>query len=472
MFAEFARYDIVRFLDDYLVDPAWGIPDPEDFYPGVLDYYRLDEYGDQLVALQPGRSIELMYYNADLLADAGIAVPATWDEFEQAAGLLTTVGVSGTIPTANHARFIPWLWSRGGEILSEDSNHARFHERPGIDSLLLFQHLLEDGYARLPLWGYEEQQAFGEGEVALTFASSSSLPYYRDSMEAGANDDWGVARVPALSGHEVTDMYGIGLGVLHESEEKDLAAWLFIRWLAETEQTARWSVATDRFPVRISAEAHISMTQKLAEDAQYAQAHALQPLGRVVPSIRATLAVRNAIQDAMAAVLENGADVTDTLQIAADRVDAILARWGPDSQPIPPGGGTLVYTNTQGLTATVAVPAGGMAVTETISYVPLNNLPTQGLAFALVPHLDLGQPATISIHYRESDIVGMDESDLGLYSYDWSSGSWIEAVPCGGYVRDPESNRLSATVCSFFEYALIDKPHSVYLPLMLISRAP
>ena len=62
-FADFARYGRVRFLDDYIGDPLIGIADTEDFYPGVLDYYNLAEYGGQTAGLQSGRSLLLMYYS-------------------------------------------------------------------------------------------------------------------------------------------------------------------------------------------------------------------------------------------------------------------------------------------------------------------------------------------------------------------------------------------------------------------------
>ena len=45
-FADFARYGRVRFLDDYIDDPEIGIQETADFYPDVLDYYRLGEYGN------------------------------------------------------------------------------------------------------------------------------------------------------------------------------------------------------------------------------------------------------------------------------------------------------------------------------------------------------------------------------------------------------------------------------------------
>jgi hypothetical protein len=51
-----------------------------------------------------------------------------------------------------------------------------------------------------------------------------------------------------------------------------------------------------------------------------------------------------------------------------------------------------------------------------------------------VPNLTF-KPVTITIHYRPEDVVGMNEEALKLYGYNWSSGSWIEAEPCGGSDR-------------------------------------
>jgi multiple sugar transport system substrate-binding protein len=468
-FADFARYGQVRFLDDYFNDPTIGITDTADFYAGVLDYYRLGEYGDQLVGLQSGRSIEIMFYNADLLANEGLTIPATWEAFETACISMTSETVSGTIVGTDTSRFATWLWSRGGELLSADLNTARFDEQPGIDSLQFFQDLIQAGYARLPAVPYEELGAFGSGQVGFTFGSSSGIPFYRDSMENGANNAWGVAPVPSVPGSEVVDSYGAGQGILHHNEVSDRASWLFIKWLAEREQTARWAAISSYFPVRASAATHISMTIKMAEDPQYAQAFNLLSLGRSEPGIRGYDAIRGMINDAVVDTLQNGADVTATLQAAASQADALLATSGPDSMVIPPTGGTLTYSNTQGVSATVQFPDGALVVTETVSYVPLSDLPTDGLAFALVPNLTFSQPVTITLHYRDEDIIGMDENSLKLYNYDWSLNAWVDADPCGGYVRESDANMLQAAVCHFSDYGAMDWAYKIFLPLAVKS---
>jgi hypothetical protein len=391
-------------------------------------------------------------------------VPTTWEAFETACISITSETVSGTIPSVGASHFATWLWSRGGELLSDDLNDARFDEQPGIDSLLLFQTLIDNDYARLPRGTYEELGAFGNGQTGFTFSSSSVIPYYRDAMAGGANAAWGVTHVPSVPGNAVVSSYGAGQGILHHTEPEDRAAWLFTKWLSDRDQTARWAARSGYFPVRISAASHVSMTEILANDPQYAQAFALLPLGRNEPQIRGYNAARNSIDEAMTDILQYGADVTATLHLAADEVDAILDASGPDSAIIPPMGGTLAYSNTQGISVTIQFPAGALAVTETVSYVPLDDLPTDGLAFALVPNLSFSQAVTITLHYRDADIVGMDENDLRLYNYDWSNNSWVDADPGGGYVRDIDNNILQTWLYHFSDYALIDRPFRIYLP--------
>jgi maltose-binding protein MalE len=443
-----------------------GITDPEDFYPGIFDYYSLAEYGGQTAGLQNGRSIELMFYNADILTSAGISVPKTWEAYQSACISVTSGTVTGTALSLDTSRFVTWLWSRGGELLSADARHARFHQQPGIDSLAFFQAQIQDGYAWIPEGAFNDQLAFTNGETAFTFGSSAGIPYYRSAMDDGAGQAWGVARSPAVPGNEVVDFYGAGMGIISHSEEENRAAWLFLKWLTDSDQTARWAARSGYFPVRLSALEHISITQKLADDPQYAQAFDLQPLGKSEPGVQRYEAIRSVIVDALWQILDGGAEVTSTLQAAADQTDAILAT-NPSSSEITPAGGTVIYTDTQGLVATVEIPASVLAVTETISYVPLDDLPTDGLAFALLPDLIFSHPVTITLQYRDEDVVGMDEGALILYNYDWSTNSWVDADPCGGYLRDPENNILQARVCHFSDYAVFDWVSKNFLPSII-----
>ena len=115
---------------------------------------------------------------------------------------------------------------------------------------------------------------------------------------------------------------------------------------------------------------------------------------------------------------------------------------------------------------TVEFAPGTVSVTQTVSYVPLDDLPTDGLAFALLPSMSFNRPVTVTIHYSDADVIGMDEESLKLYLYDWADLTWVDADPCGGYLGDPANNILQAAVCHFSDYALLDRPFRIYLPLI------
>ena len=77
---------------------------------------------------------------------------------------------------------------------------------------------------------------------------------------------------------------------------------------------------------------------------------------------------------------------------------------------------------------------------------------------------------TITVQYSDEDVARVDESMLTLYI--WNDNQWIDAVPCGGYVRDLDGNTLKATICHFSDYALLGKTaYRVYLPVILRSTS-
>ena len=97
----------------------------------------------------------------------------------------------------------------------------------------------------------------------------------------------------------------------------------------------------------------------------------------------------------------------------------------------------------------------------------MDDLPTNGLGFTIVPDLELSTPVTLTVEYTDDDILGMDESSLVLYNYDWATQLWTDADPCGVYVRLPEENTLKAVVCHFSDYAMMNLLKWIHLPMII-----
>jgi len=157
-------------------------------------------------------------------------------------------------------------------------------------------------------------------------------------------------------------------------------------------------------------------------------------------------------------------DCWDTAVIAPQHPRAVIVIVTPEA------GGRLVYTDTQGLTATVEVPAGAVTQTLTLVFTPLDGPthPTAPLLFAghaftleayhgpyLLPGYVFQEPIAVTIHYSDADVTGIDEATLALYR--WAGGGWQDAV-CGRYERHPAENWLSVEICHLSEFALLGRP--------------
>jgi hypothetical protein len=83
----------------------------------------------------------------------------------------------------------------------------------------------------------------------------------------------------------------------------------------------------------------------------------------------------------------------------------------------------------------------------------------------LLPGLTFSVPVTITIHYSDADLGGMDESMLRLQR--WNQGLWAwEDAACGAYDRQPEANWLAVPICHLSRFGLFGK-YRVHLPVVL-----
>ena len=106
-----------------------------------------------------------------------------------------------------------------------------------------------------------EQNRFADGQLLFVFASSSGLPFYQDAVSKGGNFKWDIALLPN-NGKPAVNLYGASVSVYKTTPEKELAAWLVIKFLGEKAQTTKWAINTGYLPVRQSAKADVVAAYK------------------------------------------------------------------------------------------------------------------------------------------------------------------------------------------------------------------
>ena len=228
-----------------------------DFVPALLDDNSLSVNGKKTLVSWPfSKSEALMYYNPDILQQAGVAVPKTWAEFKQA--LLAIQAKTSVIPLAYtpdvYYFFLPYLWAQGGEVLSPDNTKASFNTPEGLAALQYQVDLVLGDKTAQVTQGFEWQNTFAASKSAFAVSTSVSRPFIESAMPKDHSFKVGMATLPAGPKGPKTDLFGNNLVIFTKTaSDRQRAAWLFMKWLTDTDQTVAWSLASGYMPLRNSA---------------------------------------------------------------------------------------------------------------------------------------------------------------------------------------------------------------------------
>ncbi len=317
--AAYRQADAIVDLNPYVNDPKYGISaqDRKDFFQDFLAQDVQVRLGGQRLGWPPNRSLEVLYYNADWLKALGYsAPPKTWQEFADACRRASdpTKGTVGYEVGTDASHIFAQVIGRGGDFVSPDGQSYLFETKATKDTLLFLQKLFQSGSARKIAERYGDQADFANGKVLFTLDSTAGLPFYAKAVQGSTKGafSWGVAAIPHDTPEAVLNIYGASVSIVKSTAQKQLASWLFLRWMSEAKQQAAWVKVSAYFPVRQSAVADLA--DFLKANPTFAQGFELLKSSRqkAEPSLPGYEQVRDAITTAVNAVLD-GADVNQTV---------------------------------------------------------------------------------------------------------------------------------------------------------------
>jgi len=218
--------------------------------------------GDRLYGLNALYGGILMYYNKDLIKQAGLEDPYvlfkrgewTWDKFREYAlaiakhddkGRLKTAGL--TIPGFP----IPYVvvWGYGGELMSPDMKQSRVNEEGTVKAYQFLADLVwKDNVAPTPAEGANNAFTFDSGKVGMVFDWMGMSPRFRKVVKSF---DWDVCPPPKGPAGFVGIVKGNQL-VVSSNSKHPKEAWRFIRFLTGVEGETRLCAEIRRaFPTRV-----------------------------------------------------------------------------------------------------------------------------------------------------------------------------------------------------------------------------
>jgi multiple sugar transport system substrate-binding protein len=247
-------------LNPFIGSQKYGLSaaDLQDYFKAFLASDENPQFKGERLGFPTQRSIEVMYHNVSALNQLGYdSAPTDWNTWETICSKFSDAAKNmyGFAFVHDASNFASEIFSRGGRILAADGSAYVFNSQAGIDAIALEQRLFKNKTAVeiTPSEAYGNQTRFGQGTIEFTFSSSSGLPFYQQAVAQGGKFKWDIALLPHV-GQPAVNLYGASVSVFKTTPEKELAAWLLIKFLGETPQTAKWAIQTGYLPVRASAK--------------------------------------------------------------------------------------------------------------------------------------------------------------------------------------------------------------------------
>lgn len=287
---------------------------------------------------------QVMWYRKDLLAEAGLEVPTTWDEFAEAAKALTKDGVYGcSFPSGSGdfmaTRFLNFYVRSAGESLLTDDLQANLTSDAAIDGINFWVDIYENcspedsvNYVTL-----DQANLYYQGRTAFDFNSGFQISGV-ETNSPDLVDQIDCAPLPKINADDpdyAAETSNIPMVVWQNSEHPEICK-AFIKKLYEPETYTEFLMAT---PVgMLPAVTGISDTEEYqANETVQKFSHAEEVITDAVdrgtaigyehgPNVQAGLLTsQSVVEEMFQRILVDGQDVEDAARQAEEELNEIFS---------------------------------------------------------------------------------------------------------------------------------------------------
>lgn len=316
-------------LDYFVQDTVWGIRDDEfDFFPA---FWEAEVVEGKRLGIPLYRLAHVMYYNSTWGRELGFdGPPGNQDQFKAQVCAASAqrdaqpAGPGGWSFSTDAPAVLSWIYAFGGEVAEPEQRKYSFASPEGIEALTVLKGLYDQGCAWLERTR-DPADDFAARHALVVSGSLGMIPALEAALvDAGNVDEWAVMPFPAPDGQTGINAYGPSLSILETTDEKEFAAWLFIRWLVDGENQARVVRAAGAFPTRTSALESLGAYGQA--NPRWAEAQSLLEYARPEPGFHSWGQVRWVVSDAVEFLFSPffAPDEVETLLVELDRTAAEL----------------------------------------------------------------------------------------------------------------------------------------------------
>ncbi|MDM5338605.1 sugar ABC transporter substrate-binding protein [Fictibacillus enclensis] len=219
---------------------VWG--QEKNYFEGPLSstVYKGKNYGIPL-----GSNNLALFYNEDLLKEAGIKPPKTWDELKNAAKKLTHndvygISVSAISQEEGTFQFLPFVWQAGSDL-------THFNTQGSVDAISLWKELIDSHSMSEGVLTQTQQDValqFINGKTAMMVNGTWQIPV----LEKEKKLNWNVVELPGYKENS-TILGGENYAITSTSKHKE-AAWNVLMFMQEKENAKKILIQKGNLPPR------------------------------------------------------------------------------------------------------------------------------------------------------------------------------------------------------------------------------
>lgn len=231
---DWIKQGVLEPLDDYIEGSDF---DTDPFFDPLVEAFRGPD--DKLYGLPKDWSPLATFTNDELLEQAGVEPPETWEELRAAAEQIEVPGGGKPVClSADWARLLAFVRQNGGSFLNEDKSEVTINSPEAKEAVEFYVGLVDDGLAAPPdqIGSGWCGEALGKKKAAIVFEGNWLVPFMESTFP-----DVGYTISPMVRNEEEGNLaFTVSYSIGRNSPNKD-AAWVLLSYLTGPEGMATWT---------------------------------------------------------------------------------------------------------------------------------------------------------------------------------------------------------------------------------------
>jgi multiple sugar transport system substrate-binding protein len=249
IFADYVGDELLRPIKDFVSDETYA-----KFYPAFLEQSNID---GTIWAIPDLASARAMYYNADILKNAGVdEVPTTWAELKTACEKIKAYDANiypwGVDMTTDEGQacFAYYSWTNGGDFTDASGNWT-LNSPENVEAVEYIVGLVKGGLTNsdpATQTRYDLQELFAAGKLAMMIGPNQ-ISSYVAGTETPIN--FGIASIPANEGKSTSSVGVMDRFMVFDNEDTDDkvdAIKTFFDYFYDDARYSEWVIMEDFLP--------------------------------------------------------------------------------------------------------------------------------------------------------------------------------------------------------------------------------